>query len=144
MLKHTTWHPDTCKCVITYAWDSDVPADVREHTFVSVKPCAVHAPPAARGVLGVAVAPALTPEAIVAIAVAAHTENVRKNQAIATVLEQRPDLTADAVAWRIDETRKVVLSVPPVRTSTGTVTTRGAGLQQALDARFGAGVIGLD
>jgi hypothetical protein len=36
MLQTTTWHPDTCGCVISYQWDDAVPAEQRKHTFASV------------------------------------------------------------------------------------------------------------
>jgi hypothetical protein len=139
MLKHTTWHPDTCKCVITYSWDSTVPADERVHTFTAIKPCPLHALATARG--------ADPAEAIALVAQAAHAENVRKNQAIATVVEHWPGLDPNEVAWRIDEARRVHLAVParegpPARALPSATDTRG--LQQALDARFGAGVIVLE
>jgi hypothetical protein len=137
MIKYTTWHPDTCKCVVTYSWDDAVPADERVHTFTDVKPCAVHAatPDATgRGVAGT-----------VGIAVAVHAENVRKNQAIATVVEHRPDVQPQDVAWRIDEARRVHLSVPAVALDPGArALPADHGLQQALDARFGPGVVILD
>lgn len=39
----TTWHPDTCKCVIQYTWDSDLPVEQRVHTYSNtIKDCPEH------------------------------------------------------------------------------------------------------
>lgn len=39
----TRWSPDTCKCVIEYDWDVDLPADQRIHTPSNiVKDCPEH------------------------------------------------------------------------------------------------------
>ena len=39
----TRWHPDTCKCVIEYSWDEDLPAEQRIHTYFStIKDCPEH------------------------------------------------------------------------------------------------------
>jgi hypothetical protein len=39
MKKLTRWSPDTCKCEIDYAWDTDDHEDHRRHTIVSHKHC---------------------------------------------------------------------------------------------------------
>jgi len=42
--KITRWSPDTCDCVIEYAWDDTVPQDERTHTFHKlVRQCDDHA-----------------------------------------------------------------------------------------------------
>lgn len=39
----TTWHPDTCKCVIEYSWDGDLPVEQRVHTYSNtIKDCPEH------------------------------------------------------------------------------------------------------
>lgn len=42
-IKRTTWHPDTCGCVIEYEWDEAAPHQSRVHTGVRAVPCALHA-----------------------------------------------------------------------------------------------------
>ncbi len=40
----TRWSPDTCQCIIEYAWDSDEPQETRKHTLHQVaRKCARHA-----------------------------------------------------------------------------------------------------
>jgi hypothetical protein len=39
MIQTTTWHPDTCECVIEYTWDDQQKEDVRKHTFSKVTHC---------------------------------------------------------------------------------------------------------
>lgn len=33
----TTWHPDTCGCVVAYEWERDSPEDTRVHTAVKTQ-----------------------------------------------------------------------------------------------------------
>lgn len=42
MIKQTTWHPDTCDCVLIYEWDTEHPSETRVHTPVSGLPCDRH------------------------------------------------------------------------------------------------------
>ncbi len=40
----TRWSPDTCGCVVEYAWDSEHPQETREHTLHKVvRKCTRHA-----------------------------------------------------------------------------------------------------
>lgn len=34
MRKVTTWHPDTCECILHYEWDTNDPQETRVHTPV--------------------------------------------------------------------------------------------------------------
>lgn len=39
----TTWSPDTCKCVVEYAWDDTSPQETRVHSHnKTVKTCPAH------------------------------------------------------------------------------------------------------
>lgn len=39
----TRWSPDTCKCIIDYQWDSDIPIEQRVHTYSkTIKDCPEH------------------------------------------------------------------------------------------------------
>ncbi len=42
MIKTTLWRPDTCDCVISYSWDSEMPEDDRVHTVTTVHNACVH------------------------------------------------------------------------------------------------------
>jgi len=45
-IKETVWHPDTCtnpSCIMVYSWDTDLPDNLRVHTFVRAdRICSVH------------------------------------------------------------------------------------------------------
>ena len=40
--KFTTWHPDTCGCVLVYSWDRDTTEDERVHTPETFEGCKHH------------------------------------------------------------------------------------------------------
>lgn len=48
-IQRTRWRPDTCSCVLVYAWDDASPEEGRVHTCVQVEPCGEHAAVAAKG-----------------------------------------------------------------------------------------------
>lgn len=42
-IKVTTWHPDTCECVLQYEWDTEHSEDQRVHKALpSIKRCELH------------------------------------------------------------------------------------------------------
>ncbi len=42
--RETLFHPDSCACQVTYAWDDAVAPEQIEFTPVSIVPCELHAP----------------------------------------------------------------------------------------------------
>jgi len=43
MIHETTWHPDTCVCVLVYQWDDAEPDETRVHTFIrAAQTCPLH------------------------------------------------------------------------------------------------------
>lgn len=42
MLRTNKWSPDTCKCQITYQWDTDEPPATRTFTPIAISPCSIH------------------------------------------------------------------------------------------------------
>lgn len=74
----TRWSPDTCKCIVEYAWDSEHPQETRQHTLHAfVAKCARHA---------------AMPDAEVYARLT--DENPRKNKVRALILESVPAVTA--------------------------------------------------
>lgn len=44
MIQITRWSPDTCKCILEYQWDDQIPEEEREHTVYNVvSTCPEHA-----------------------------------------------------------------------------------------------------
>ena len=96
MKQTTTWHPDTCDCIINYEWDDTDPPETRVHTPTGiVKKCAFH-----QGTSDIK----------------GHydsvlEENVRKNVAIKKIKETYP---AADVKFSLDNNRDVTLDVKGV------------------------------
>jgi hypothetical protein len=104
----TRWSPDTCKCVIEYQWDTEVPQEQRTHTISKViARCNHHAQ---------------------------HTdnhkhysvlleENPRKNKVMAALIERFPALTIidskgntvlnhNLLSWKYDSNRLLQITLP--------------------------------
>lgn len=94
MIQKTTWHPDTCGCVIEFEWDNSLPQDKRIHTASKVvKACPAHEHHVNKDdhyadLTG---------------------ENVSKNKAV-TAVAQAVGVDAHEVAWAFDKDRKLVVS----------------------------------
>ena len=133
----TTWRPDTCGCVLSYAWDTAADPATRAHTPVSfdASQCGVHAG------LGLDLA-------------AGHTrvldENPRKNKLydravqwcaanapsmIATDAEGNQHLVAGSWAFSYDPTGLLTVSLPLLTAAQKTQ------IQQIANSQFGAGKV---
>ena len=131
----TRWRPDTCGCVIEYAWDGDLPAEQRVHNFKNLeKKCDDH--------LGVD-ALELFPVVI--------EENKMKNKALSRILDKVPDavkfvgsakILKDDVnyEWQFtgkDKDRKLKISLSGISIKDNEKQL----LQEDCDADFGAGKV---
>ncbi len=113
-MKHiTTWHPDTCGCVIDYEWDDAIPHDQRVHTAVKTELCEAHK--------GIGSDKRLAHETVV-------DENQRKNKTLAKIQENFPDSVNEVTQpdgqvhktfkpghepeWHFDENRKLIVKMP--------------------------------
>lgn len=126
-MKHiTTWHPDTCDCVISYEWDDQDPEATRVHTAVDSKVCEVHKQHEGNHVNAMA---------------AVMDENTRKNLILASILETFPHVRDNVEQdptkppaykfkaghqpeWHFDENRKLVVT-PPTLDDTQKATLKG-------------------
>lgn len=109
MITITTWHPDTCECVMEYSWDTEVSEDERTHSFANaVKVCKAHQGEGAQAYEKV------------------KEENPRKNNALNEVIKalptfaktdaegnKTPDL--DKIAWSFDADRNLVIDLKGVK-----------------------------
>jgi len=77
--------PDTCACVLEYTYDADLPDDQREHTPTTVTPCERHA----HGETELEF-------------LAAHTDNVVKNNTHRLLKEEFPDMEDSDFEWDFD------------------------------------------
>jgi hypothetical protein len=110
MIRTTTWRPDTCGCVLSYAWDDAVPDDQRVHTPESLTPCAEHA-----GVRDVNDGHAIvTAEnqsknvAVSAVAAALGWQPAVRHPRVPDVIltpEVNPEFAPHAVPWSFDASR---------------------------------------
>lgn len=118
MIKTTFWSPDTCGCIVSFIYRTDVPAEVREHRLKDV----VRICPEHPGLTGLFLYSAIT------------DENRRKNtaQGIARALD--PNLRAKVFQWAFDANRVLEISFLVVVTP---VTKQQ--LQQEYDIQFGPG-----
>lgn len=114
MTKQTTrWRPDTCGCVITYDWDSDLPNDQIVFTVNTVE----QACPEHKGLSDQEVFDSIT------------KENTSKNEFLKDVMDSYPSLTRDLLdddgnvigktfkagqmpEWSFDKERNLTISVP--------------------------------
>ena len=89
-MKHTTtWHPDTCGCVVNLEWDDAEEPDNRTHKPLMVKPCQAHSEADCNVVT---------------------EENHRKNKAVNLAIERGMDL--DEIKWGFDDSRVLHLTLP--------------------------------
>ncbi len=100
----TRWSPDTCACVVEYAWDSEVLDKDRVHTlFKIVSKCEAHK--------------SLSDEDVWRAVV---DENPRKNKTLGLIKENHPELVDEktkifnsgAVSWLFDDKRILEISIP--------------------------------
>ncbi len=84
-VKITTWHPDTCGCVVEYAWDRSSKEDERVHHQFSINPCC----PQHKHFDDVL------------------AENRRKNEAVTLLTQANPGKTHADVAWEFDADRNL-------------------------------------
>lgn len=120
MIKTTTWHPDTCDCIIEYTWDTEESEEVRTHDYKRVtRACAVHA--------GLVDGKKIHDEV--------KDENFRKNMVLHEVTSKHASLrneildddgnvtghvpNENAVGWRFDENRKLIVSIKGERLNSG-------------------------
>lgn len=114
-MKHiTTWHPDTCACVIQYEWDDTEPEATRVHTAVGSTTCNVHKQHRNRHDKAMA---------------AVYSENSRKNMTLHKILETFPHVRENAEKdptkapayifkqghepqWSFNADRKLVIEAP--------------------------------
>lgn len=127
MLKITRWSPDTCKCVLEYEWDTDVPEAQRVHSIKNVvSACPAHAAHATD-----------KPKHFNVVV----EENQRKNRALQKVAETAsqfaeivdgqvtPDL--NKLSWSFDVDRNVIIDTPGISAK------NKSDLKQILDAAHG-------
>ena len=126
MIKRTRWGPDTCGCVVEYAWDNAVAESVRTHTFSQiVSRCPIHE------------ALSLDGESLYDQLL---SENQTKNRALDSIIEILPAVNFEKYSWTFDASRNLRVSLaaeivvsPQNRTA----------IQAALDSRFGSGKVTL-
>jgi len=131
MIKITTWSPDTCKCVIEYQWDSDLPADQRSHTVSKiVSACKDHENQVDKTVHFESVL----------------NENKNKNQAIDLLVKNADELTKlDDDGNKIPDLSKIDYSFDNDRNitifATGIKSDSKTNAQTAIDVKLGAGKV---
>lgn len=128
----TTWHPDTCKCVLEYSWDDSVPEGARVHSpHKVVSCCEIHS-----ALSPLAAEDATTHHALIV------EENTRKNLARKNVLESLPRnlkksddefKDGEEPAWSFDEDRNLVMELHPSHKSFAEVTTTKMVAEPTLD-----------
>lgn len=112
MIKVTRWIPDTCDCVIEYQWDDSISQDQRVHTVSNVvNSCKSHKSINQQGDLFQCVL----------------DENQTKNNTIATIMDNLPELTdtvggskvlkQGVVSYFFDEFRKINVVVKEITQS---------------------------
>lgn len=120
MLKVTRWSPDTCGCILDYQWDTEIPSDLRTHTFLDpVRVCQPHS---------------VMPDSQVASMV--YEENRRKNWSLDIVHSQLPDLDLSTISWSYNEVRALEIFLGSLVSFQGRLL-----LQDAIDLQFGPGKI---
>lgn len=132
-IRTTTWHPDTCDCIVEFEWDDAVAADQRVHTGKrNVRVCARHASVAGADQIG-------------------HfarlmDENPRKNKLLERLRSQFSELTETdgsgqvvlkrgVVSWSFDDSHVLHISVPSLTTQKKTLA------QAWCDANLGVGKV---
>lgn len=94
----TRFHPDTCKCVFDYSWDSSIPADQRVHTIHEViYACPIHAHHATKELLSTDVG----------------NENNAKNTAIGVIAKILPRVIGneEIVKWEFNVDRSIKIKI---------------------------------
>lgn len=118
-IQTTTWHPDTCACIIEYQWDDSVPDAARVHTPSRiVSQCPFHA----------------------GLSVADHgaklfDENPRKNKTLDAIMTQVPAVILDDITWSFDSNRVLNITCPKLTQGQKTA------IQNIANNKFGVGKV---
>lgn len=96
VMKVTRWSPDTCECVIDYAWDDAQDENTRVHTVKEIiRDCGRH------GVSTMLTAGKYRG----ALYDTVLAENQLKNRVLPILQEDQADLDGDSYRWRFDDNR---------------------------------------
>lgn len=121
MIRTTRWSPDTCGCVLEYAWDDTLPADERVHTFtVLVAKCPDHI---------ALLADQETYDQVL-------SENTRKNHVLELARGIVINIEREDYVWSFNAARRLRAEFPGMLTGA-----QKAQLRQACNNKFGAGKV---
>ena len=123
MAKHVNrWRPDTCDCVLDYAWDDTDPPQTRNHSLEAL---------ISRGVEAAHLT-ILDPRALYAAIV---DENTRKNSIPALAKQAKPAFLDSDYTWSFDANRVLIVNIA------GLSVAQKALLQNLADTQLGVGKV---